>query len=261
MKSLYRYRAVSDLSIYGIENNEFYFASPADFNDPFDCKNLFTFHGASDADWRIFLKNLLIYKQPHLTELQQKEAVEKVIMSGEHRSREKLTEQGDLWGSILENESNKLGIVCLSEKPDDILMWSHYGCNHKGFSLQFDGEILANSFYCCRVRYRKEYPTFHEFVRSNLDEIARTFLFTKSNHWKYEKEVRLMVNAETPDGKALSRIIKYPSHSLTGIIFGCQTSDPDKQRIIDALCKNGTNVPTYQCEKSRSSYSVKIVAS
>ncbi|MFA7404855.1 MAG: DUF2971 domain-containing protein [Pelobacteraceae bacterium] len=260
MKKLYRYRSVTDMSIAGIEANEFFFASPSGFNDPFDCKNLFTFHGARNSDWRIFLSNYLINKEPHLTEQERKQAVEKVIRAGEHRSREKITEQGAIWSEILEKQSRRLGIVCLSEKPDDILMWAHYGDSHRGFCLEFDSDVLKKSYYCSRVRYRKEYPTFTEFVRSDLEEMARTFVLTKSNHWKYEKEVRLLRNAETEDGRDLGRVVKYPLESLTGIIFGCSISDAYKARVEESVRKNGANVTFSQCIKSGNSYSVKIVA-
>ena len=258
MEKLYRYRAITERSVLGIEANEFYFASPSDFIDPFDCKNLITFNGASDSDWRIFLTNFLVHKEPNLTEQSRKEAVEKVIRSGEHRSREKLTELGVIWGQILANQSRKLGIVCLSEQPDDILMWAHYGNSHRGFCLEFDAEVLRKYCYCSRVRYLKHYPTFSEFVRADPEECARTFVLTKSNHWEYEKEVRLVINTETEDGRELGRVVKYPQDSLTGIIFGCSISDEDKQIVTEAVIKNGANVTLYQCVKSASSYSVKI---
>lgn len=251
---------MTDLSISGIEANTFFFASPSDFNDPFDCKNLFTFHGASDSDWRIFLTNFLTYQEPHLTEQERKQAIEKVIKSREHRSREKLAEQVEKWGEILEKQSRRLGIVCLSERPDGILMWAHYGSSHRGFCLEFDAEILKQTFYCSRVRYRKQYPTFSDFVRSDLEEIARTFVLTKSNHWKYEKEVRLILNAEAEDGTQCDRVVKYPPEALTGIIFGCCISETDKGRVADAVRKNGNGVDVTFCqlEKSGTSYSVKI---
>ena len=34
---LYKYRAFTDRSISMLKNNELYFASPLEFNDPFDC--------------------------------------------------------------------------------------------------------------------------------------------------------------------------------------------------------------------------------
>lgn len=257
---LYRYRSVDEWSIQGIERNEFFFASPADFNDPFDCKNLFTFKGATNSDWRIYLTNYAINQMPHLTELQRREFVDRIIRSGEHRSREMIAEQGDRWGKILEEHSRNLGIVCLSKVKDDILMWSHYGNDHKGFCLRFNADMLGEISSCYPVKYRKRYPTFGEFVRSDLEKIANLFVQTKSNHWKYEKEVRLIRNAITPSGEELGRVIKYPKQALTGIIFGCLASDEVKQRIASAVAVNGVRVQYYQSVKSRDSYSVEVVA-
>lgn len=245
-------------SISGIEHNNFFFASPSDFNDPFDCKNLFTFQGASDSDWRKFLTTFLIHKKPQLTEQERKRDVDEVIKSGEHRSREKLAEQRGKWDEVLENHSRRLGIVCLSESPNNILMWSHYADSHRGFCLEFDADILKKAFYCSRVRYRKQYPTFSEFVNSSLDEIAHTFVLTKSNHWEYEKEVRLVINAQAEAGGELRRVVEYPVEALTGIIFGCNMSDEGKEQIIKAVSSIGANVNLYNCLKSSSSYSVIV---
>src|SRR5260221_12186075 len=33
---------------------------------------------------------------------------------------------------------NRLGIACLTERPDDHLMWVHYAKNHTGFVLGFN---------------------------------------------------------------------------------------------------------------------------
>jgi len=61
---IYRYRSIDDHTIEGLKNNEFYFSSPKEFNDPFDCKSKFTFRDCTDADWKVFFNRLLKEKKP-----------------------------------------------------------------------------------------------------------------------------------------------------------------------------------------------------
>jgi len=253
---LYRYRSLDQHSMSELIHGEFYFASPKEFNDPYDCKNLFSFKGASDNDWRIFLNRFLEVHQPELSVKERKQKIEIVIQSGEHRNKEKVADQAKEWGMILEKQSNTLGILCLSKTPSDILMWSHYATNHMGYCLEFSSEILAKSYYCSEVVYKKNYPTFSDFARADLDEIAKIFTLTKSKHWKYEKEYRLIVQLNEGQDKPEDRIFQYTPTALIGVIFGCQMPEKDKLTIRQIL--KDKQVGYKQAEKSPHSYSIKI---
>lgn len=59
---------------------------------------------------------------------------------------------------------------------------------------------------------------------------------TKTKDWKYEQEYRLILE----DGlrqfdEQKDRTLKYDFNSLKGIIFGINTSDEDKVRIIEII--------------------------
>lgn len=99
-KLLYRYRALNQYSLSELIHGEFYFSSPSNFNDPFDCKNMFSFDGATDDHWRIFLDKFLHHNHPHLTTEQRRIQIDAVIATGEHRDREKIALQQDTWGEI-----------------------------------------------------------------------------------------------------------------------------------------------------------------
>lgn len=142
--SLYRYRSVDKRTLEGLVKNEFYFTSPEDFNDPFDCKNLFSFKDSKDSDFRQFLRGQLKYENPHLSPKEITTKVKAIISSGIYRNKQTQEEQLKRWGKILDEESNKLGIVCLSKKHNDILMWSHYSNKHRGICLKFDKETLES---------------------------------------------------------------------------------------------------------------------
>lgn len=45
----------------------------------------------------------------------------------------------DIAKSLLHQKFDEhIGALCLSEVPDSLLMWSHYGASHSGFVIEFD---------------------------------------------------------------------------------------------------------------------------
>jgi len=253
---------VDDRTIEGLKKNEFYFTSPKAFNDPFDCKNIFTFEGSNDNDFRLFFREQLKHQQPKLSPKERMESVEAVIKKGIHRKKETQIEQLKRWKNILEEESHKIGVVCFSQKPNDILMWSHYSNKHSGICLEFDKEILESRFFCGRVQYSQQYPTFKKFVSELIhigqESVYKMFLLTKSKHWKYEKEFRLIEDPSSRKDLPGERKYKYPEEALIGVIWGCQTSEEDKEKIRDALKPKTHKITYYLAKKSESAYAVKI---
>ena len=98
------------------------------------------------------------------------------------------------------------GILSLSETYDDPLMWAHYCQNHSGFVI---GLKTDNSFFS---------TTHKNYTIDNLSQVIytdtrpnitlemlsmRNLYFTKSNHWNYEREWRLLKNIEKTETKLL----------------------------------------------------------
>jgi hypothetical protein len=112
---------------------------------------------------------------------------------------------------IPEAMDKAVGVLSLTEKPDDPLMWSHYANNHSGLVLAFDE---TNEFFpsprhgqpddaggARRVKYSSERPKFDPLISVSLidnlnDEDAISFFdkifFTKSQAWDYEEEWRMI---------------------------------------------------------------------
>lgn len=257
-KILYRYRALNQFSLSELVHGEFYFSSPSNFNDPFDCKNMFCFDGATDDHWRMFLDRFLQHNNPHISAEQRRIQIDALIATGEHRNREKIALQQNSWGEILTNINNGLGVVCLSSKRDDILMWSHYGDCHKGFCLAFNAAALQANFYWEKVTYKKNYPTFGEFVMSDFNEISRSFLFTKSGHWRYESEYRLLVEPQKRMDKPGERLFQFPPNALVGVIFGCQMPEKERQTVHEIVARRWPKATFSETVKSSNSYALKI---
>lgn len=159
---------------------------------------------------------------------------------------------------IQENYSNKFGILCLSEKCDNLLMWAHYTDCHKGFLIGF--KSTNNFFHQSRykldqihrirkVRYSKKRPDFpgvslNKDEKEQLVNIAFDFFLTKSNHWKYEQEWRFIRELEEADrtmkvDEKSIYLYSFPSEAIKVIILGCKMSD-DKRLEIYRLLKEDT---------------------
>jgi hypothetical protein len=92
--------------------------------------------------------------------------------------------------------SREFGLICLSEVPDDILMWSHYTKGHTGFLIGFD---TANQLFAQPPLHRVEYTRERVLMGHYSDprdppisEIVKALVKTKSHDWSYEKEWRQM---------------------------------------------------------------------
>jgi hypothetical protein len=142
-----------------------------------------------------------------------------------------------------------IGILSLSEIPDDLLMWSHYAATHTGFVLGFDSrhpyfnERKAESDelrHLRRVEYRDSRPSG---PMTGFDGVA--VLLVKSQHWAYEREWRILrpladaevVQQATPHPICLFR---YPGAAVQEIILGANIRPSAKEILAAALASNQT---------------------
>ena len=104
----------------------------------------------------------------------------------------------------LKRELNKkMGILCFSDNWKNPVMWAHYAGRYKGVCLGFDvaESIASGPGLMGKVKYveeRSPWPTEREF--QHVSEL----LFTKFNHWNYEREWRVVI--------ALDDCEKYDGH-------------------------------------------------
>ncbi len=144
--------------------------------------------------------------------------------------------------TLMKSVNDIIGILSLSETPDNILMWSHYSANHTGFVIEFDEK---HSFFDQRekeneelrrvrkVRYSNERPqmTLLDPNLSNeetIEKLIKDFFWLKSTDWAYEKEWRMLHVFRDWKGlikETAPRIYLYPmpTDCIKAIIIGCRT--------------------------------------
>jgi len=148
---------------------------------------------------------------------------------------------------IIKGFDEGLGAFCLSEVPDSLLMWSHYGASHSGFVLEFDARdshfnetrgTKDELRHLRRVMYRENRPS-----AALADFEGADVFLVKSGHWGYEREWRIfralpeaeLVISEKPFDIHLFR---FPPRALKAVIVGARASDETRRLISLAIHTN-----------------------
>jgi len=154
--------------------------------------------------------------------------------------------------SVQHGVRGMLGVLSLSEVPDDLLMWAHYAGNHEGFVLAFD---TSSPFFDQRkgpgdelrhlrpVEYGPERPDFSDPALRDF----RAFL-AKSDHWAYEREWRMAVPLDSADetvraGGRTVHLFRFPPEALKAVVVGCRASEDTVSAISAAA--GGMGLPAF----------------
>ncbi len=252
LRKLYRYRSMESLELEGIfTKREIYLPRPIDFNDPFECRPILTLH-MSRIKRELFLREGVRTNFPSTNKKTRKGLIK--------QARMRLTSDPEFIKSTYEDFLRTTGLYCLSEKNDDILMWSHYSNGHRGLCIEFDA--FADAAFskmmlfgqALKVDYSEELrPTINVFDIGQPEQY-RNALLTKSSHWAYEEEWRII--KVKPEGGPGLRY--YQPEVLTGVIFGALISQEDKQKIMNWIKTYPTRIGLYQAKINETNYSLDI---
>ncbi len=202
---LYKYLTPARIDV--LERRRIRFTQPAAFNDPFEFKP----HIESTASQ----EHLREYVEQNFDEILRKELKEYPILSkllpGESAvdllrpfkasipGLFQLLEPSFLPGvSVAINSvfNANVGVLCLSEIRDSLLMWGHYTDNHEGFVIGFDQN---HPFFSVRRGPEDEFGFLRQVKycrnrpRVTMANTTGTEWFeTKSDEWAYEKECRML---------------------------------------------------------------------
>lgn len=239
VSQIYKYRAIDSNTFRILICDEIYFASPSQFNDPFDC-NIVPIPWATYQEMEEFCRKHF----PGHSDEEYQEMADKYV--------KKLPET--IYKSLradVDKMRKKLAICCFSQVNNSSLMYSHYADKHKGLCLEF--KVSGHSFYdsLLQVYYPDEFPQIRFFKRDR-EAMLEAQVLKKQQEWKYEKEWRI-IKVDEPG------FYKFPSEFLTGIIFGLNTSDADMKLIQEMMQFKKSNMVWYKCEKAEDNFNLNIV--
>lgn len=263
----YKYKSIDEANLdYSrpiFTHNELYFSTVNKFNDPFDCRYRYELNG-SEADLVEYYDRVQREHHPSRNEQERRLETARWLKEIKTPGYEEHFQQD------LREKAIKWGIYCLSAVPDDILMWAHYADKHRGFCLEFLNDP-NDQFYVKRkpndpdftshpcllpipVEYSNEYPVINPLSEEYTNDwtMAKKGFFTKATQWKYEREWRLL-----DDNGAEQH--QFPSRFLTGIIFGCETSEGHKEMIREWCKGRQPVVKYYEARRAADAYTLTIV--
>jgi hypothetical protein len=234
------------------------FASPLNLNDPFELKPPIRLYESDESMWAMVDELLPQLIEQTFAELPA--AARNLITKEQIESltRAHMLSENNGFASILkgltpvlhsrfnEEMEKRIGILCLTEAPDDILMWAHYACSHEGFVIEFDpGSAFFNQRRTQKDEFRHLRPVQYSNVRPSLtfDNADFKAMLTKSEHWSYEREWRMMadLNDATTSlsihGKTY-HLFEFPSSCIKSVILGARMPQAIKARFLELISKN-----------------------
>lgn len=247
---VYKYRTWTDLNHQAmLRENELYLSSPADFNDPFDC--------------RIPVNYLLLDTNEKINEYATgfvKREYEDIISKGMDPNRllqniiDGLT--NDLERIQVESETREFqqmdihyGVFSLSARWNSKLMWSHYADKHQGFCIGFHEPKLQEAKLFGRggmVITNKNDDSYPEIDPRDPDVLHKATLQThyKSWDWDYEKEYRLtrLFFGMVPTSD--DRKCRVSDDFIAELIIGIKTPTNHKNEMIEIAARK--NIPVFQ---------------
>lgn len=139
---------------------------------------------------------------------------------------------------------DRLGMVSLSSKSTNVLLWSHYAEKHQGICLKFRTDVAGDPFFgtARQIRYRPEFPTFRS-LSDDHDEQIEALLLTKGSAWRYEGEWRL-INTKRRGHDA------FDPTCLVAVIFGWRMPARQRRKVLDWVEARGSRIQAYRCDPS-----------
>ena len=246
--TLFKYRGIKRATQI-LTDCTFRFSSPARFNDPFDCSldEVFQYDRSEIEDWLNSMLSLEQFKD------------NPTLLQGVAKT--------DILNSLLEdnlklasfiyeakiNAINSRGVLALSKKVDEILLWSHYAESQSGVAIELELKEDPSFFLMPRnMEYVDSYtPT--NYITDSLGTVDK-ILSTKSSDWEYEDEIRIYKN------NSADQDVTIKSKAIKAVYFGIKTENKDIQSIKE-LCQlpHLQHVKFFKGEKVYGQFKIKFI--
>jgi hypothetical protein len=272
---LYKYLQAVRVDV--LEQKMIRFTQPGDFNDPFEFRP-YIHSAASDDDVRGYVEaNLEKLVDAELAQygallqpgvgrmLKETLALNKTsVLESLRRLQPHVLET--LSPSIDALLNQNVGILCLSELADSILMWGHYTSDHRGFVIGFDSD---HEFFSKRRSNQDEFgflrPVNYQRERPRVvlsDTSSAVWFSTKSDQWAYEREWRMLrVLSESDCRKDNSPfqacLFRFPEDAVSKIIIGLR-STPSLVQRLESLAPTFTRATLLRAGENPTDYSLVL---
>lgn len=248
---LHRYYSVNADFMESLSENYLWFSDPMGFNDPYDCN----MEVCCDGTFEEVLNYLYGVNQVHNHPMTSGQLLERAgFLAANPNEMERLSKIQD------QKTVSNLGVCCLSERKDSLLMWSHYADKYQGICLTFDitkdRDLFGRQLFA--VEYPAQYPIHRFPAEVGAFSMYRLLVATKSSDWVYESEIRLVRFADNPPYRGK---VPFNKSALVSVTFGHKCSPQNKKEIIELLHKTGgyEHVKFYSTNLSKLVFGVEFL--
>jgi hypothetical protein len=245
---LYKYFPSQRMDV--LQNLKIRFSQPYIYNDPFEVSPILT----SELTESIFDNIMPVLIEHHggtANEIAEIRAITYADFQNNQNLVLSLIQQVWACGHL---------VLCLTEIPDDLLMWAHYAGSHSGFVVGVDAEhgvftCPNKTYWPKKVIYSEKRP-----IVNISDFNAVDAYFTKSIHWQYEKEWRVfrrpvsVQSSRVDDNQFPIYLFDLPADAIKEIILGCRMAHEDQELIREFAKKHLPHVIIKRVELSTNTY-------
>jgi hypothetical protein len=237
-----------------LTQNQLYFSSPKDFNDPFDCRiapDLTLLESEEEID--ICVRRMASDILDRL-ESDGVSADDFINSLKETLTRDIGKSQRDFEHLHFNSQDFLYGVLSFGGRWDSILMWSHYGNHHQGFCIGLDITKLIDFGHLGNagpVIYQEDFPVIHPNNTSAKSMFDETH--TKSKEWEYEDEYRYfkIFPDEVPD----MRLVTIPNDFYSELIIGINCPTEHREQLVERAKEK--SIPAYQAIKSERKFKIE----
>ena len=310
-KTLFRYRACNDFTLQALIDNKLYFGSSCKFNDPYDCLLYFDVDRLknevrNNSEIKKIEEAIIAAKEtgtfpPQLSQdaiAIIRSLADNAILARITNSLTNPNQFNNLKSFYLQEiDENVRGLsnyfskyapmACFSEKPNNLLMWSHYADSHRGFVLEYDTDAFYTKCTGCKnittsptcdwkttllfpIVYTKQRYDATQFLSDqiNIDilnklnypniwgkldelDIIKVGIY-KHTQWAYEHEWRLFLYLKNNFDESNYWIDAKP----VSIYMGCRISSCYEKLLIAYAKEN--KIKLYKMSESPSKLTYKL---
>lgn len=175
-------------------DGKLYYARPTTLNDPYEAHIEFDMSSCAEKA-----------KVSHLRVLRERNRLNGNYMETLHQTWEQVKRNVEVQMNHIKNGTMDFhsyyrdvmdhhGVLSLSEERNNLLLWAHYGAEHRGICLGLDWPNTGLP-EAVEVSYHTMYREVDIWAHTE-QELARLACFQKSAEWSYEREWRSFSTAE-----------------------------------------------------------------
>ncbi len=285
----FKYASI-ETAVRVIESRSFRWSSPTKFNDPFDHQVGFVIPNSEDEFSQALTSSIerVIFSdaEPVITPTTLFSELTLRLRRVRHKLPRievlrDLGQSSSESAAILHDSITKLNttvqdqlchsrVFCVSERFDNVVMWSHYADQHKGvvFKLRCIDEIDNTLLAARKVQYTNAFlpfPDADSYARHLTGEQPIDFVqliwnipYTKHVDWSYEEEWRVHISLlhEAPgDGYSI-----YPENPrvFEAIYLGCHMEPEAAKKIVGLVQRSLPETQVFAGQKSDKSFSLSF---